>query len=109
MPIPEIPSEVDHTDPEQEAKELFANLLHPIKPKAFFENYWLKKPLHVKRKNKDYYKEDDWFSTDELDRILSEACLLLFNNWRLVMRLSFAVSWVRFIVVFVCRRELDLE
>ena len=62
-----------HENPDEVAQELFARLLHPHDVKTFFKKTWLKKPLHIRRKNVSYYEEDQWFSTDELDRILVEV------------------------------------
>lgn len=69
-------SEVDeseHENPEQVAKDLFAKLIHPHNPQTFFKKNWLKKPMHISRGDKSYYEEDNWFSTSELDRILTEV------------------------------------
>ncbi|XP_067941831.1 ribosomal oxygenase 1-like isoform X2 [Watersipora subatra] len=63
---------VEHDNPEQVAEELFAKLLHPHDVKTFMRKTWLKKPLHIKRKDCKYYEDDEWFSTAELDRILVE-------------------------------------
>ena len=63
----------DHENPEQVAKDLFAKLIHPHNPQTFFKKTWLKKPLHISRGDKTYYEEDNWFSTEELDRILTEV------------------------------------
>ena len=64
---------VEHCNPEEVSKQLFTRLIHPHKPKSFFTNYWLKKPLHIKRKDNSYYEDDSWFSTNKLDEILTEV------------------------------------
>jgi len=46
-------------------------LLYPITPKQFLEEYWEKKPLHIKRNNADYY--DGLFSKQENDNLLLEG------------------------------------
>ena len=63
----------EHDNPQQVAEDLLARLLHPHDVKTFFKKTWLKKPLHIKRKDPTYYEEDDWFSTDQLDSILAEV------------------------------------
>lgn len=63
----------EHENPDKVAQELFTKLLFPHKPHTFFKKTWLKKPLHISRGDKSYYEDDAWFSTDELDRILTEV------------------------------------
>lgn len=64
---------MEHEDPQEVTRQLFAQLIYPHDPKTFFKKFWLKKPLHIKRKDPEYYTDDAWFSTDELDRILTEV------------------------------------
>lgn len=73
--------EVNHEDPDEVAKNLFVKLIYPHKPATFFQKYWLKRPLHIKRKNTDYYTTDNWFSTTELDRILAEVGIFTNIYW----------------------------
>jgi ribosomal protein L16 Arg81 hydroxylase len=47
--------------------------ISPIKESLFFEDFWEKKPLHIKRRNKDYFSElltldmiDDYLTTKGL-------------------------------------------
>lgn len=56
---------------------VFKWIIDPISPKDFFDNYWEKDVLHIKRENKDYYKTV--FSSERLDQILREN-LLYFNR-----------------------------
>ncbi len=44
-------------------------LLHPISREEFFEEYWEKRPLVVKRKQPDYF--GSLISLDEIDRVLT--------------------------------------
>ncbi|RLN86358.1 hypothetical protein BBJ28_00004568 [Nothophytophthora sp. Chile5] len=55
------------------ARLLFAWLIHPVTPEDFYENYWEKRPLAIKRHLPSYY--DGWFSKDEIDRILKTHSL----------------------------------
>ena len=63
---------------EKEPLEIFKWLIHPITPQVFFTEYWEKKPLIVKRKNKDYYKKI--FSKQELDEILKTKNIFFKRN-----------------------------
>eukprot|EP00088_Acartia_fossae_P053775 TRINITY_DN6138_c0_g1_i1.p1 TRINITY_DN6138_c0_g1~~TRINITY_DN6138_c0_g1_i1.p1 ORF type:complete len:508 (+),score=61.53 TRINITY_DN6138_c0_g1_i1:35-1558(+) len=49
-------------------------IIGPTTPQDFYEKYWEKKPLHVKRTDKQYYK--DVFSTKGLEKILREQRVL---------------------------------
>ncbi len=50
-------------------KARFEWMIHPVTAEQFFEDSFEKRPLHVKRGQKNYYKEV--FSTKEFDEILS--------------------------------------
>eukprot|EP00040_Diaphanoeca_grandis_P041634 m.263210 g.263210 ORF g.263210 m.263210 type:complete len:588 (-) comp49318_c0_seq1:102-1865(-) len=48
--------------------ESFEWLIHPMTTAEFFKDYWEKKPLLIRRKNKKYYR--DTFTVDILDNML---------------------------------------
>ncbi|XP_062324450.1 ribosomal oxygenase 1 [Osmerus eperlanus] len=56
------------TNSRERASKLFQWLIFPIPSKSFLRDTWEKKPIHISRKNEDYYK--GLFSTAEFDRIL---------------------------------------
>jgi hypothetical protein len=33
----------------------FAQLIHPLEPELFFQEYWEQKPLHLSRQDPTYY------------------------------------------------------
>ena len=50
---------------EQNGKKLFEWLIHPVSANNFYNTYWEKKPMYIKRdQSKDYY--NGWFSSNEL-------------------------------------------
>ncbi|RWS26515.1 bifunctional lysine-specific demethylase and histidyl-hydroxylase NO66-like protein, partial [Leptotrombidium deliense] len=53
-----------------QAMKCFEWLINPHKPDAFFKNIWEKKPLLLKRKQRDYFAHV--FSTAEFDKILRD-------------------------------------
>lgn len=53
-------------------------IIDPISPKDFFDNYWEKDVLHIKRENEDYY--NSVFSSERLDQILRENHLSFNKN-----------------------------
>lgn len=76
--IDDIDDEYDDNemfDSRLEASNLLKSIISPVKPKDFFNTYWEKKPLLIKRPNRDYYKS--WFSCKEFDRILKNVNLFL--------------------------------
>jgi ribosomal protein L16 Arg81 hydroxylase len=46
----------------------FEYLIQPISSDVFFSQYWEQKPLHISRKNRDYYT--DLFSIDDIDTLI---------------------------------------
>ncbi|XP_056150550.1 ribosomal oxygenase 1 [Lampris incognitus] len=54
----------------ERASKMFQWLIHPIPSKTFFRDTWEKKPILVKRQNRDYYK--GLFSTAVFDQILRQ-------------------------------------
>ncbi|XP_036406303.1 ribosomal oxygenase 1 [Megalops cyprinoides] len=54
----------------ERANKLFEWLIHPIPAKSFFRDTWEKKPILIRRQNREYY--NGLFSTAEFDRILRE-------------------------------------
>uniref|UniRef100_K3W7B3 Bifunctional lysine-specific demethylase and histidyl-hydroxylase n=1 Tax=Globisporangium ultimum (strain ATCC 200006 / CBS 805.95 / DAOM BR144) TaxID=431595 RepID=K3W7B3_GLOUD len=56
-----------------QSKLFFEWLIFPMPLEEFYEKYWEKRPLAIKRKFPKYY--DGWFSKDEIDRILKEHTL----------------------------------
>ncbi|XP_072543284.1 ribosomal oxygenase 1 isoform X2 [Salminus brasiliensis] len=52
----------------ERANRLFQWLIHPSPAKTFFRDYWEKKPLLIRRQNREYYQ--GLFSTAEFDNIL---------------------------------------
>lgn len=56
-----------------QAKLFFEWLIFPMPLTEFYESYWEKRPLAIKRKSPKFY--DGWFSKDEIDRILTEHTL----------------------------------
>ncbi|OQR93849.1 nucleolar protein [Achlya hypogyna] len=55
------------------AKLMFQWLIYPVTLEDFYQNYWERKPLVIKRHYADYY--DGWFGRDEIDRMLREHTL----------------------------------
>ncbi|TMW60699.1 hypothetical protein Poli38472_000741 [Pythium oligandrum] len=53
-----------------QARLYFEWLIFPMPVEEFYEKYWEKRPLAIKRKTSNYY--EGWFSKDEIDRILKE-------------------------------------
>ena len=50
---------------EQNGKKLFEWLVHPVSANNFYDTYWEKKPLYIKRdSSRTYY--DGWFSSNDL-------------------------------------------
>lgn len=50
-----------------------AALIHPITPQEFFSEYFEKKPLHISRNKKDFFRE--LLSIDRIDELLAEQSL----------------------------------
>lgn len=48
-------------------------LIAPVSVEEFYEKYWEKQPLCIKRKNPSYY--DGWFSKEEMERIFRDHSL----------------------------------
>lgn len=65
-------------NPVSQGLAIFKWLIDPILPKNFFDKYWEKDVLLIKRKNRRYFK--DVFSTEELDSILREYPLYFTRN-----------------------------
>jgi hypothetical protein len=63
------PAVATHTCP-LSPSEAFAWMIHPLTPEKFFDEYWEKKPLLIKRKKKRYY--GDLFTSGALDTMLRE-------------------------------------
>ena len=55
-------------DSRLEAANIFKKMIHPVKTCAFFKTYWEKKPMLIKRTNRNYY--NNWFSCKEFDHIM---------------------------------------
>ncbi|MFO0682713.1 MAG: cupin domain-containing protein [Sandaracinus sp.] len=51
----------------------FESILHPISKKQFFEDYWEKKPLLIRRKDRAYY--GDLLTLEALDRVITSNTL----------------------------------
>jgi len=65
-------------DSEAEGQSAFEWLISPVEPSKFFTKLWEKKPMLVKRKERDY--NTGWFSTSELDLIMRRNSLLFGEN-----------------------------
>jgi hypothetical protein len=58
-------------DSRLEATKLFKTIISPVKIKPFFNTYWEKKPMLIKRQESGYY--NSWFSCKEFDNILKKV------------------------------------
>ncbi|RLN55875.1 hypothetical protein BBJ29_006622 [Phytophthora kernoviae] len=55
------------------ARMLLTWMLYPVTPEEFYEKYWEKRPLAIKRNFPSYY--DGWFGREEMDRIFKTHSL----------------------------------
>ncbi|KAF4316426.1 hypothetical protein BBO99_00008056 [Phytophthora kernoviae] len=55
------------------ARMLLTWMLYPVTPEEFYEKYWEKRPLAIKRNFSSYY--DGWFGREEMDRIFKTHSL----------------------------------
>ncbi|XP_018330230.1 ribosomal oxygenase 1 [Agrilus planipennis] len=67
----------NHTNFDEKAKTIFEWLIAPIKASDFFETYWEKKPLIIKRGSNIYRHI---LSTEQLDLMLRENSLFFTKN-----------------------------
>ncbi|XP_066974293.1 ribosomal oxygenase 1 [Macrobrachium rosenbergii] len=65
-------------DSRKEGQETFRWIISPYSEEDFFNKFWEKAPLLVKRNQSDYYK--GLFSTKDLDAILREQVVLFSKN-----------------------------
>ncbi|KAG0716285.1 Ribosomal oxygenase 1 [Chionoecetes opilio] len=65
-------------DSRDEGRKTFQWMLSPHSESSFFRDYWEKRPMFLKRKNPDYYK--NIFSTSILDKILHEEKIQFSKN-----------------------------
>lgn len=57
-------------DAKVRATQLFQWLIHPVSVADFFQTYWEKKPLHIRRNKPDFYQQI--FSSQKLDQPLKQ-------------------------------------
>jgi len=57
-------------DAKLRATQLFQWLIHPVSVADFFQTYWEKKPLHIRRNKPDFYQQI--FSSQKLDQPLKQ-------------------------------------
>lgn len=69
---------VNCEDSRTQGQENFQWIISPYSETDFFNNFWEKGPLLVKRNNRDYYK--GLFSCKDLDKILHEQVVLYTKN-----------------------------
>lgn len=62
----------------EEADKLFQWMISPKKQSEFYESFWEKTHLHIKRNNPSYYA--GWFCKDDIDLMLSEHTLKYGKN-----------------------------
>ncbi|XP_024937149.1 ribosomal oxygenase 1 isoform X2 [Cephus cinctus] len=74
----EIIEKLPVLDSAEEGKTLFQWLIHPVKIEDFFEQNWEMRPLHIKRKKSNYYKQ--LMSTPILDSVLRNFFIKFTEN-----------------------------
>ncbi|PRP86532.1 putative nucleolar protein, partial [Planoprotostelium fungivorum] len=67
----EIIEDEDLFDSNARSNQVFAWLIAPLSVEEFYEKYWEKKPLLIKRNKPNYY--DGWFSKDEMDQLFKST------------------------------------
>ncbi|XP_050677871.1 bifunctional lysine-specific demethylase and histidyl-hydroxylase NO66 [Leptidea sinapis] len=66
------------TDSSEEGLKLFKWMIAPYNPEEFLNKIWEKKPLHISRKNSNYYK--DLITTPMIDNMLRNESIQFTKN-----------------------------